>query len=824
MMKRYHHQMRYASFPLGGIGTGTISLHASGHFHGFQLFNRPSQKAKIPYSFFCMHTRWGDQQDARVVEAEPFDFYEHSGIAPMETSGLPRFPSSNMTVCYPFARIDFQDPSFPFKVKMEAFTPFIPTQADDSGIPASVFFFDLTNNTGVEAEVLLASSMWNIHGYHGEDGYRNVFVPQKCWNEAKREEGVSGLFMTGNEFSPDDLLFSNNAILTPESAAEICEMWNRRGWFDGLMEFWTDFEKGILKKKSNEQTPSEKQTAGFVGTVGVRKKIQPGQTVRFTFVWSWYVPNRNKGWFPEDNPGEVIKNYYATRYSNAWHAGKDVLLRLYELEDGSRRFAASLRATTLPESMRNAIESNIAILRSTTCWRDTDGTLIAWEGSLENEGSCFGTCTHVWNYAQTAAYLFPSLEQSARLNEFLIETESDGKMAYRARRRFGLPAPDLLPAIDGQLGTIMRAWREWKLGGDRTYLRLIYPSVIKAFDFCMREWDRNGDGVPEGVQHNTYDIEFYNENPLSAVLALGAMQAVKALAMDMQDTQRAERMNTLFQRAQQNFEKCCWNGAYYRQNLMDPDEHPHQFGNGCLSDQLLGQTFAYLYGLGPLLPEEHLKRTARSIYQANFLDGSHRGACLQRLYVARDEKGLVLCTWPANDRPQFPFVYSGEVWTGVEYQVATLFIYLGMQKEAMEMIDSVRKRFDGVRRNPWNENECGFYYVRAMASWGLLIAFSGFDCHVEKQMLHFAPKQDEGRLFWSMGTAWGVYTFHHRKTKLRLQYGSCHLKRLELPLASRVYEVRINQEKVAFSKDPESVNFEHSLFLKKDDELILKLG
>ena len=158
---------------------------------------------------------------------------------------------------------------------------------------------------------------------------------------------------------------------------------------------------------------------------------------------------------------------------------------------------------------------------------------MAWEGCHEHWGSCHGTCMHVWNYAQTVASLFPELEKSSRLNEFLVETDEDGKMTFRNQRKFGYERWEMYPAVDGQFGTIIRAWREWTLTGDREYLKAVYPKVLSAFDFGMKTWDQNGDGVPDAQQHNTYDIEFYGPNPLSAVMELGAIRAVRNMAEEM---------------------------------------------------------------------------------------------------------------------------------------------------------------------------------------------------------------------------------------------------------------------------------------------------
>lgn len=824
-MRQFDNTMQHADFPLGGIGTGTISLHASGHLKDFQIFNRPSLDVKVPYSFFGMHAQWGDKTDTRVVEAEQFpDFYKGRGYHPITTMGLKRFKASTMRVRYPFAEIDFEDSSLPFGVHMSAFTPFVPMNADDSGIPAAVFHIDVENRSGCEAQVLLASSMGNIHNYRGSDCFDNVLVSPDCENLAMREADLSGVFMTGHAVPEDDLRYSNNAILTPEPDAELLKMWYRGGWYDGIMDFWSKFSQGIIESQDGDDKFSVVGPEScVVGSVGVRKTIAPGERARFTFVLSWYVPNRIRGWFDGDNGGQTMKNYYATQYGDAFEVGRSLIHRLSGLESASRRFADALYDSSLPDSMLDAVASNIAVLRSNTCFRMEDGTFMGWEGSHEQMGSCHGTCTHVWNYAQTVAFLFPELEKSARRNEFLVETNEDGKMTFRAQRRLGMPDWGMYPAADGQFGTIMRAWREWKLSGDKAYLEEIYSSVVRAFEFGLREWDQDGDGVPEARQHNTYDIEFFGPNPLSAVMELGAIKAMAAMAREMGDGERAGKMEDLFERAQKRFDELCWQGEFYCQRLENVDQYPYQFGEGCLSDQLLGQTMAYLAGLGQLLPEDRLNSAIRAVYRHNFLTGPERKECLQRLYVAQDEPGLVLCSWPNGGTPRFPFVYSGEVWTGIEYQVATLLVYQGMMEEAEHLVSAVRRRFDGVRRSPWNEMECGFYYARAMASWGLLIAMSGFECDAAHGYLKFAPKQKEGRVFWSMGGAWGRARFEGSRFELRLSQGCLKLKTVSIPGIDRIQRLCLNGSERKFDLKADLISIPEGIELKADDALSIEL-
>jgi non-lysosomal glucosylceramidase len=224
-----------------------------------------------------------------------------------------------------------------------------------------------------------------------------------------------------------------------------------------------------------------------------------------------------------------------------------------------------------------------------------------------------------------------------------------------------------------------------------------------------------------------------------------------------------------------------FNGEYYQQNVADVDERRYQYGTGVLSDQLLGQLLAHVVGLGHLFPREHVVSAIGAVYTHNFRRDLTEHESVQRTYALGDEAGLVLCSWPRGGRPRIPFVYSDEVWTGIEYQVAAHLIYEGLVDEGLTVVGAVRDRHDGIRRNPWNEVECGNHYARSLASWGVLLALGGqhYDAHLGE--LSFAPAQPGAlRAFFSTGTAWGRVEVDEQALVLRVDGGRLELRTLRL--------------------------------------------
>jgi hypothetical protein len=159
---------------------------------------------------------------------------------------------------------------------------------------------------------------------------------------------------------------------------------------------------------------------------------------------------------------------------------------------------------------------------------------------------------------------------------------------------------------------------------------------------------------------------------------------------------------------------------------------------------------------------------------------------VQRTYALNDEAGLLLCSWPHGRRPALPFPYSDEVWTGVEYQVAGHLIYSGLLDEGLTIVRGLRDRYDGERRNPWNEFECGNHYARAMASWSLLLALSGFHFSAPAGRIAFAPvvNAERFRCFFSAGSGWGSFAQRLENSALvatlELRAGGLGLQRIEL--------------------------------------------
>jgi non-lysosomal glucosylceramidase len=792
------------AFPLGGIGTGTVSLGGRGNLQDWEIFNRPAKGLNLPFTFFAIRVKNNDGYLAKVLESRLLPPYTSShGLPNSRVSGLPRLDSASFRGEYPFAYIEFSDRDLPLEIKLEAFNPLIPLNDFDSGLPIAIFYFTLKNRSYTALEGTLAFSMLNPVGYDGKVSLRNIYGVNNrfasCFgsnlNEFIEEGLLRGIRMSSLKYKKEDPLYGSVAVATTWKDITYTLRWLRSGWFDDLQDFWDQFrtEERLKEEKSPEPSP-EGQTD--VATLGLNFKLLPGEEVKLPIFLAWffpYLPEEITKYFRIEPLKEEIrlKTYYSTKFDDAWGVAKYTIENLKTLENQTRKFHDLLFSSTLPSYVLDAVSSQISTIRTNTCFRTEDGRFYGFEGCSDNEGCCPMNCTHVWNYEQTLAYLFPQLERTMREVEFLYNTDETGKMSFRTMLPLGTGRWGFKPAADGQMGSIMRLYREWKFSGDDEFLKRLWQNAKKALEFAWTEWDKDRDGVMEGEQHNTYDIEFYGPNTMTGLFYLGALKASSEMAEYLGEKEKSDEYLELFQKGSKRIVEELFNGEYFIQRYGRSKDYKYQYGDGCLSDQLLGEWLSTTIGLGNLIPEEYIKRALKAIFNYNWKDTLSDHSNCQRTYALNNEKGLILCTWPRGNRERFPFPYSDEVWTGIEYQVASHLIYEGFIKEGLTIVKALRERFDGLRRNPWDEPECGHHYARAMASWALLLALSGYEYDGRNFAISFKPRLalSNFRCFFSTDSGWGIFTQKISQNSFRAVienfYGKVRIKEIRLEIPER---------------------------------------
>jgi non-lysosomal glucosylceramidase len=204
-----------------------------------------------------------------------------------------------------------------------------------------------------------------------------------------------------------------------------------------------------------------------------------------------------------------------------------------------------------------------------------------------------------------------------------------------------------------------------------------------------------------------------------------------------------------------------------------------------------------------------------------------------RIYCLNDEGGLVICAWPEGaQKPVIPAPYSQETMNGFEYSAAIHMIMTGLVEEGMECIAAIRRRYDGERRNPWNEFECGSNYARSMAAYALLNAFSGFRFDMVEGRIGFDPVpaagMEEGRFrcFWSLAPGWGEVEIGPGRAELRLLMGELPLRVIELgPAAGRaVRSVSLGGRTVACAQEGAELRLAEAITIPAGQSLVVEWG
>ena len=856
-MKRvYRNQDRQEiCFPLGGLGSGCVSLDGTGRLRDWEIFNHPAKGSLNGFSHFGLKAeRNGTTVDTRVLNADllgPYTgrYVEHKnysgyGYGPDRflMAGVPHFRSSEFYGEFPLAEIHFLDESFPAQVSLEAFNPFIPSNPDDSSLPTAFFTVGVTNSTSEPLDCTLEFSLANPS-------------PRPQIHRPVETDHFHGLELADDLFDAEDPAFGSLLFGVPADVPlQSQRFWYRGSWFDSLGVFWQDFTSpGPLRPRVYE----ELRAAEDVATLAVRASLAPGETWRQRFLLAWYYPNRVNDWAP-CNPADPAarssaswKNYYARLFPSVSAVAEYALAHWNRLEADTRLFHDALYASSLPPEAMEAVGANLAVLKSPTVLRLSEGQFYGFEGCQCNVGSCEGSCTHVWNYAMALPFLFPSLERSMRELDYTYNLREDGGMPFRLQLPLGIGRSRFRPCVDGQFGGVIKMYREWKLCGDDAWLRAWWPLVKRSLHFAWSpanadRWDPDRTGVISGRQHHTLDMELFGPNAWLNGFYLGALKAAAEMA-DVLGDPDADLYRDLFRRGRDYTDRELFNGEYYfqRVDLRDrsvlapytegtslagsdtlatywSDEAgqiKYQIAEGCGVDQVLAQWMCELAGLGQILDPVHVESALRAIYRHNFKPSlrQHFNPC--RLFGLNDEAGLVICDWPAGrEKPVVPVPYAEECMHGFEYQAASHMIRHGLEKEGLDVVRGVRGRYTGEKRNPWNEMECGSNYARSLASYALLLSFSGFTFDLRLRRLGFCPLH-EGQYFWSLDGTWGTVRWQEGRSDLCVLYGTLSLSQWVLPAPSSVRSVALNGAVLPFSRLPDALSFAPALTLRRGDTL-----
>jgi hypothetical protein len=213
--------------------------------------------------------------------------------------------------------------------------------------------------------------------------------------------------------------------------------------------------------------------------------------------------------------------------------------------------------------------------------------------------------------------------------------------------------------------------------------------------------------------------------------------------------------------------------------LMKKEGPKYQYGAGCLSDGVLGMWIATVCGLDEIIDNEMVTSHLKSVYKYNLRSDLLDHPNPQRpTYAAGRDGGLLLCTWPKGGKLSLPFVYSNEVWTGIEYQVASHLMFKGEVEKGLEIVRECRERYNGYKRNPFNEYECGSWYARAMSSYAMLEGLTGVRYDALEKTLYIDSKLGDFTSFLSTATGFGTVALNNGNPVINVVFGSIDIQKI----------------------------------------------
>ncbi len=791
-------ELKYIGMPIGGICTGQLYISGDGRLWLWDIFQSnykregPAEPKKWRLDQFSMG---GLYQKPRVSSSKNDRFHVNSGFAirckqndQIKFFSLDHHGFSDISFRgeYPVAKVTYQKEDLPVAVNLKAYSPFIPLNVKDSGIPVTVMSYELINNGS--QEILLDIGGW----------LENKVCPEitdfdfKRTNTILRGDGKTTVFMTA---SGDGL-----------SA--------RKGYGDMAISLLGDAQnhkatarlesadvESALFEGSDRADATFEAAQSAMGGLSTSFRLAPGEHKTVTFLVSWYFPYYNEQPTDGSQMGAIqdlskLKRHYANYYSNANEVASYVANDFDRLSATTMAWNKTWYDSTLPYWFLDRSFISLDCLASQTSHLFDNGRFWGWEGV----DCCPGTCTHVWQYAQGMAHIFPSIERDLRERVDYGISYDQGLIHYRGENGKNF-------AVDGQLGTIIRVYREHKIASDETFLRDIWPKVRQSMQYVIDQ-DAKQDGLLEGKQPHTLDAAWFGPMGWVSGMYLAALKASEQMALEMDDNEFAEKCSAILDKGRKNYVDKLFNGEYFVH--LNPDFKSINTNKGCHIDQVLGQSFACQVNLPEVLPQKETRSALKSIWKYNFAPDAgqyaidHKTIKGERIYAMPGESGLLMTTWPYGgdekavpgmaarpDNSEYwegPGGYFDECMNGFEYQVASHMVWENMLTEGLSVMKAVHERYNAAKRNPYDEVECSSHYARSMASYGVFLAACGFSYHGPKGEIGFAPKinPDNFKCAFTTAEGWGSFSQQRSAGKqvnlLEVAHGALRIKKITLQL------------------------------------------
>ncbi|HEX9511878.1 MAG TPA: GH116 family glycosyl-hydrolase [Puia sp.] len=786
-------ELHYIGMPVGGICCGTLYLGGDGRLWIWDIFNRNQDGViekwlPIPLEGFNMkqiNSNYGALYLEPLEDVRPLQQGWALVIRQGASTIIKRLQQEDweevtFEATYPIGTVTYTDKNLPLEVTLHGFAPFIPGDAHNSGLPATIQSISVKNLSEapmtVEIVGWLENKLLMDTAKKDATGFKRVNKPV----ENDYCKGVTLEAVTQESklhMAPDFGNMSFVAVRKKEVVTDITAI--------------PDVAAAPVGDSKDAIPSSVKAlfvTAGDfpLAVLSSTHALASHQQETADFIISWYTPNVSLPDNGPENPKHILGSefhYYTAHFSHSEAVAGYIAQNYTSLKQQTFLWKQTWYDSTLPWWFLERTFMNVSTLATTTSHRFSTGRFYAWEGV----GCCQGNCTHVYQYAHAMSRIFPELERDMRERVDLgfAFDEATGVIGYRGEG-FG-------PSIDGQAGTVLRIYREHQMSGDGI-LEPHWDRIKKAVKFIIKQ-DKNGDGMEDTPLENTLDAQWSGEISWIVGLCIAAVLAGQKMAEEMNDPAFAALCRGYVEKGSRNMEHYLFNGEYFI-HRPDKDAGNKSIGsyNTCHIDQVYGQSWAFQVGMGRILDEAKTKSALQSLWKYNYMPDvgpyikKHPGG---RFYALAGEGGLVMNTNPKND--EHPYGLDAKAWqlgyfsecmSGFEHQVAAHMMAEGMVEESLVVTRSIHDRYHASKRNPFNEIECSDHYGRAMASYGTFISACGFTYHGPKGHIGFAPKLGAAdfKAPFTAAEGWGSYAqqkgAHGFSAQLKVVHGHLKLKKI----------------------------------------------
>ena len=747
-------ELKFIGMPAGGLHSGTVYLGGDGRLWLWSIYNddREGIDPKI--------VLWNDGQTERSIACRDGAAYVEPAIADnkrvLEQGIALRFSWDGKTVVkslnehdwqeiafeatYPLATVTYSEDGFPFRIMLTAGPVFIPGNAADSSLPATVQQIKITNNSHKEADIAIMGWM--------ENGAGKLSQSEPGTKTCKALDVAHATAIIGS--------FEGAVNNRRDQGTMALALMDEDGIKNTAFNDWPNVSPGSFDE-SHASASAVPAAQKQVGSVTAHRKLPARQSVEVSLMIAWHFNHPLKKLL-DKIPDAGAGYYYAKRFADAGEVIKYASPKFRQLFETTRRWQSNWYQSSLPHWFLERTILNLGTIATANTYRFADGRFWGWEGV----NACEGTCTHVWQYAQALGRLFPELERDTRERVDLgVAMQPDGGIIFRGEF-------ETRPAIDGQAGTILRIYREHQMSADDAFLKRNWPAIKKAVSFMLAQ-DKNGDGMTDTPMENTLDAVWDGEIAWIVGLCIAAAKAAMLMAEEAGDTVFASLCSNYVSKGCENMAARLFNGEYF---IHRPDAQKGRANlgsyNTCHIDQVYGQSWAYQAGLGVLWDNQKTKQALKALWKYNFTKdvgpyiATHTGG---RPYALAGEGGMIMNTNPRNEEKPYgenvtwQMGYFHECMSGFEHQVASHLLAEGMTDEGLILTRVIHDRYHGGKRNPYNEIECSDHYARAMASYGTFITSCGFTYHGPKGKIGFSPviNPDHFSAAFTAAEGWGFY-------------------------------------------------------------------